>query len=422
MFAGWSLRLLVVMIVYKGFLDPGRDHWEFGYEIGHLARSIDTGHGFANPYWGNTGRSALLCPVYPYLMACVFAVFGVYTKASAFVFLGLNSFLSTVTTLPIFFIARKTFDLRTAKLAAWAWALFPYAIYFSAATMWYHSFTGLLLASILLAALFLASSDQLGAWLAFGALFGFAALTNPVIVGVAPVLGGWLWIQLARQGKRALAATTVGLLAMVATILPWSVRNDLVLHQPIPFKDGFWMEVCVGNVNGSVELWDGTEQPSGATVERDRFEKLGEISYMAEKRRRAIGYIKNHPGKYAVRSLRHVVLMWTGFWSFNQQYLKQEPFDPDNIVFLTLLSILSLIGLYHGLREVQTKARTIAYVLVLLFFPVPYYLTHVDSGFRHPVDPLLTILACSAIARWFHRPAVVADAREKTEEEELVLG
>jgi hypothetical protein len=32
-------------------------------------------------------------------------------------------------------------------------------------------------------------------------------------------------------------------------------------------------------------------------------------------------------------------------------------------------------------------------------FPVPYYLSHLDPGFRHPVDPLLVILACSTITR-----------------------
>jgi Dolichyl-phosphate-mannose-protein mannosyltransferase len=421
-FMGFALRLIVVGLVYKGFLDPARDHWEFGYEIGRVARSIDIGRGFADPYWADTGSTALLCPVYPYLMAGVFGVFGIYTRASALVFLALNSFLSTITSVPIFFIARKSFDLRTAKLAAWVWAFFPYAINFSATTMWYHSFTGLLLAMLFLVTLSLASSDQMSAWAGFGVLFGVAALTNPVILGVAPFLGGWLCIQLARQRKRVTAASAIGILAMSVTILPWPIRNDLVLHRPILFKDGFWMEVCVGNVNNSLHWWDGEEHPSGSTVEREQYQRLGEIGYMEEKRRRAIEYIENHPGRYAIRSLRHVVFMWTGFWSFNHEYLRQEPFDPENIFFLSSLSILSFAGLYRGIREARTKTVALAYLLVLLSFPVPYYLSHVDPGFRHPVDPLLTILACSAVGRWFRRPGVVTAAGERTDDKELVLG
>src|SRR4029077_10868027 len=65
--AALVVRLLVVVFVYQGFLEPGRDHWEFGYEVGMVARSIASGHGFANPFWEDTGPTALLTPVFPYL-------------------------------------------------------------------------------------------------------------------------------------------------------------------------------------------------------------------------------------------------------------------------------------------------------------------------------------------------------------------
>jgi asparagine N-glycosylation enzyme membrane subunit Stt3 len=55
-------------------------------------------------------------------MAAVFAVFGVYKKTSAFAMLMFNSVVSAATAIPVFLIARKTFDTRTAKLAAWVWA------------------------------------------------------------------------------------------------------------------------------------------------------------------------------------------------------------------------------------------------------------------------------------------------------------
>jgi hypothetical protein len=44
---GWSVRLVLVALVYKGFLAPARDHWEFAYEIGRVARSIALGRGFS---------------------------------------------------------------------------------------------------------------------------------------------------------------------------------------------------------------------------------------------------------------------------------------------------------------------------------------------------------------------------------------
>jgi 4-amino-4-deoxy-L-arabinose transferase-like glycosyltransferase len=400
-----------VALVYKGFLDPARDHWEFAYEIGRVARSIALGQGFSNPYWANTGPTALLTPVYPYFLAGIFATFGVYTKASALVFLAVNTFFSAVTSVPIFLIARKTMDLRTAKFAAWVWAFFPYAINFSGTTMWYHSFVALLLALICLLALSLGSSDRLSAWAGFGALLGVAALTNPVLVGIVPFIGVWLWVQLRQKHKRAWAAIGIGSIAMVVTILPWLIRNERVLHQPVVFKDGFWMEVCVGNVNNSLHWWDGNEHPSGSARDNAEYEQLGELSYMAAKHDRAIDYIANHPEAYALRSLRHAVFMWTGFWSFNRDYLRQEPFDPENIFFLSLVSLLSVAGLYYMFRGGRgTTARL--YLLVLFSFPAPYYLSHLDPGFRHPVDPLLVILACFALTQLRARIRVGAHTKE----------
>jgi 4-amino-4-deoxy-L-arabinose transferase-like glycosyltransferase len=395
---GCCMRLTVVALLYKGFLDPTRDHWEFAYEMGRVARSIALKHGYANPYWAETGPTALLTPVYPYLLAGIFAIFGVYTKASALVFLSLNSFISAVTSVPIFLIARRSFDLRTANLAAWVWAFFPYAINFSAATMWYHSFVALLLALLFLLVLSLESSDSPFRWAGFGTLLGFAALTNPVLVGVSPLLFGWSWVRLRQQHKRAWGAISIGLVAMVVTILPWVVRNKLVLGHPIPFKDGFWLEVCVGNVNNTMHWWDGEEHPSGSVRESAKFERLGELRYMAAKRQEALTYIHQHPETYALRTFRHVVFMWTGFWSFHREYLREEPFDPENVCFLSLLSVMSLTGLYRMLRKDYSEVG-ILYLLVLLVFPVPYYLSHVDPGFRHPVDPLLVILGSSMITR-----------------------
>jgi 4-amino-4-deoxy-L-arabinose transferase-like glycosyltransferase len=402
---GLCMRLGVVALVYKGFLDPARDHWEFAYELGHVARSITLGHGFGNPFWAQTGSTALLTPVYPYFLAGIFALFGLYTKASALVYLSFNCLFSAITSVPVFFIARRSFNLRTANLAAWVWALFPYAIDLCTTTMWYHSFGALLLASLFLLNLSLACSDDLRRWAGFGVLLGFAALTNPVIVGVSPVLLGWAWFGLWRQHKRAWRAASAGALAMVVTILPWVARNELTLGQPIAFKDGFWLEVCVGNVNNSLHWWDAGEHPSGSARESARFEQLGELRYMAAKRQEATAFIQHHPGAYALRTLRHMVFMWTGFWSFNRAYLREEPFDPENICFLSSLSLLSLAGIYRMFRGGAFRIAML-YLMVLLVFPIPYYLSHLDPGFRHPVDPLLVILACWAITETFSRRQV----------------
>jgi hypothetical protein len=389
--AGLALRLLVVAFVYKGFLDPGRDHWEFGYEAGHVARSIATGSGFANPYWGNSGPTALVAPVYPYLTSAVFLISGVYTKASALLLLTLNCLFSALTCFPVFFVALRSFGLRTAKWATWMWAFFPYAVNFSANGMWNHSLAALLLALLFLLAQHLESTDRALPWIVFGFLFGFSALVSPTILGIMPFLGGWACFRLEQQRRRWMKAATAGTLAMLVTIAPWLLRNCLTFQRPVFLQDNFWMEVCVGNLGNARHWWNGDVHPSGSVVDLHVYLRLGETGYMAEKRQQALAFITSNPRTYILRSVRRVVFMWTGFWSMNRDYLREEPLDPENILFLTSFTVLSLGGLCRAFRKVPQTATP--YFLVLVTFPGVYYLTHPDPGYRHPLDPLLVILA-----------------------------
>ena len=41
-----------------------------------VAASLAAGHGFSSPYWIPTGPTALVPPVYPFLLTLVFRVFG----------------------------------------------------------------------------------------------------------------------------------------------------------------------------------------------------------------------------------------------------------------------------------------------------------------------------------------------------------
>jgi hypothetical protein len=82
-----GLRLAVVPFLVGDRLDPARDHWRFGWETGRIARSLASGHGFGSPFFGWTGPTAWMGPIYPAMVAGVFKIFGIYTAASAWIIL-----------------------------------------------------------------------------------------------------------------------------------------------------------------------------------------------------------------------------------------------------------------------------------------------------------------------------------------------
>jgi asparagine N-glycosylation enzyme membrane subunit Stt3 len=174
-----AVRLLAVAFLYRDALNPSQDYWRFGGEVGRIARSIVQGHGFSNPYFADTGPTALEPPLYIYLLAGIFKIFGAYTKSAALAILFLNCMVSALTCIPVFLIGRKSFGEVAGSRAAWAWALFPFSIYFAAGFIWPTVFTTFLLTLLFWIALNLENSSSLVSWGGFGLLYGISALTDP---------------------------------------------------------------------------------------------------------------------------------------------------------------------------------------------------------------------------------------------------
>ncbi len=125
------LRLIVVSLNYRETPDAVYFYERFGWEMGWIARSLASGHGYSSPFFPFSGPTALMPPLYPWIIAGIFHLFGVYSTASAFVVLALNSLFSSLTCISIYFIAKHALTPRIALIATWAWALHPFSIYFS---------------------------------------------------------------------------------------------------------------------------------------------------------------------------------------------------------------------------------------------------------------------------------------------------
>jgi 4-amino-4-deoxy-L-arabinose transferase-like glycosyltransferase len=407
--AGLAIRLLVVGFLYPERLNPDRDHWRFAGETGRIAQSIVEGRGFSSPFFGQTGPTAIMPPIYPLLLSGVFRLFGTYTKPSALVMLSLDSLFSALTCIPVFLIAQKSFGKRTADWAGWTWAFFPYAIYFSADFIWVTTLATLMLALIFLAALHLEESPRASTWAGFGVLAGIGALTDPVVLSVTPLLGLWMCYRLLRKKQRWFAPALAAILAFGATVSPWMIRNYTVFHTFVPFRDNFGLELYIGNNGNTWHFAPGGFHPSSTEREMDEYRQMGELAYMRHKQAQAMALIKQHPGDFVKLSLRRAVYMWTNFWSFSSRYTEAEPLDPPNIFLCTSLTVLALAGLRRAFRE---DARIgVPYAIALFFFPVVYYITHPQDYYRRPIDPIFVVLAAFAVTSWLRDRAEKRGAR-----------
>ncbi len=389
-----ALRLVAVGFLYKDTWNDFRDHLLFGFEIGRIARSLAMGHGYGNPMLPETGPTAWMTPVYPYLLAGVFRIFGIYSRNSALVILSFNALCSALTCIPIFLMAQRSFGRSVAVVACWIWALSPYPIYISGGFVWETCLSALLLAILFLWTLQLREHGGRWQWLGFGILWGISALTNASTLALFPFLAGWalypLW-RMKGNPQQRLAATLLVVFGLAIAVLPWQVRNYRTFHTPVALRDNFWLEFWVGN-DGHSESWmDEHAHPSINDAELNDFVRRGEIRYMQEKRREALSYLAQHPEQFVTLSLRRFLYMWTGFWNFAPENLEIEFHNPANAYLATGLTAAMLLGLWQALRSAREAAWP--YVLVFVFYPLIFYITHPAMRYRHMMEPEMVVLA-----------------------------
>ncbi len=394
------LRLIVVVISYPDRLNPDRDHWRFAGETGRIARSIVEGKGFSSPLFGDTGPTAWMTPIYPYLVALAFRLFGVYSKASAIAMLLMNGIFSALTCLPVYFMARRSFGEITAIRAGWTWAFFPYAIYFSGNFIWSTVLTTFLLALAFAAGLRLEESSRMRDWVVFGLFAGIAALSDPIAISILPPLGLWMWYRASRRGGDWLLRGLIAGLAFIMIVTPWFVRNYHVFGMFIPFRDNFGLELYVGNHG---ETWHFAEgpHPSNSDEEWREYRQLGELRYMQHKQAQAVSLISRNKGEFVWLSFRRALYIWTNYWSFSRRYLQAEPFDVPGIFLTSTLTVLALWGLWLGCRNVGLSI--VPYAIALFFFPMIYYVTHLEDYYRRPADPFYVVLAVYGVSAYLQR-------------------
>ena len=389
------IRFIVVCCAFRGVADPFNAHAEFGYEMGWTARCIFLGHGFSGPFQAITGPTALVPPLYPYLLAGIFKLFGLYTPLAAFVTLLLNAIFSALTCIPVYGAARDASGDRLARWAALGWAVYPFAIYFSAARVWDYALTSLLFACLFWWAMRLHRSVGVAPWLLFGLVFGVTALSNPSVASILPFLL-LIAVHRARQiGVPSFKRALVAFATFALTILPWTIRNQRVLHMTTPLRDGFWLELYAGNIGDPTDSNSPYAHPASNPAELALYQQLGEPAYMAQKQSLALTAIRHHKLRFLDASARRFIRFWTGYWSFSPSYLQREPFDIPNVPFCTTLSLFLFAGLIAWGRN---HRHTLApFALLVAVFPIPYYLTHASMDYRQPVEPELAILVTAGM-------------------------
>ncbi len=400
---GFALRVLWIVLAHTYRFRTTEANFGFGWEIGRLAYSLANGHGFSSPFGGNTGPSAWNAPLYPWILSFTFRMFGSYSPAAAVTMLVFNSIFAALTSWTIYVTARHVFNQTVALWSGWIWALLPYTIFWSVRWIWETSLSAFLLSLLFMLTLGMEGDERPSSWIGYGLLWGVEALTNPAALSFLPFAGGWLVYQLYRRRKPFVLPSLLSAAFFWMTIMPWLVRNYETFGKPVFIRDNFGMEFRIGNNPLSEGPYVLAYHPSQSASQLAKYQRMGELAFIADQGGRARHWIAENPGRCAVITFRRVIFFWEGLPRLSKI---QGLSETKNSLFLAS-SVVAIWGLLLAIK--RRVHGVFLFASLLIFYPVVYYITFPQPRYRHPIDPELLILGVY----------VVSEARTRSQTEDL---
>lgn len=394
--AAFAVRVAYLCYSMRHFQQPSvRDDLQFGAELGSVAASIASGHGFGSPMrLVPSGPTAIFAPLYPYLLASIFKLFGNFSYTSSLVIRTIQCAFSAFACWPIYVIGKKAFGRPAGIAAAWTWVFLPGAVYFAVDWVWDSSLVALWMALLVAATFQLRGSDRTDWWMGYGALWGIGAMINPSLLSVLPFLALWAVWPLRHRFTHAAKLGVASGLFFIACIVPWTVRNYVVFHAFIPFRSNFGLEWWLDN---HTQFPDRSVHPIDYQPELDRYVRLTEIPYMEEKKQEAFAFVRTYPADAAQFILHRFVHTWLEISESPVDVWRTVPFFLKAfIIWNSTFSLLALLGALFALHSQKLFAPPLA--TVLMVYPIVFYITHTGLRYRFPIDPLMVVFAVYAVA------------------------
>jgi 4-amino-4-deoxy-L-arabinose transferase-like glycosyltransferase len=390
-------RLVFATLTESWVFPRANNSWEFGYEMGQIAASLAMGNGFSwpadVPYAGAYSPekpTAWMPPIYPFIMAGAFKTFGIFTERAAVALELFQVLLSALTCIVLYSLGKRLYHAKVGLAAAFLFAIYPSAIHFAVQKVWSTSLFTLCFVLVVLILIRCADRPDVRGGISLGAMLGFTALLDPVIIGTYPFALVWLYFK-AEADRNTTTKTMVALLiTFFLSISPWVIRNYLVFGQFALVKSNLGNELFKGNNEHATGHFTAREGDALTEAERLYLRQSDELARNRFLLLKALTFIKEHPVSFA----RLTVSRFIYYWTFTERSIRK--------ILVPLLAYAGVLTLaVVGIMLSRSNGKEFQLVLIfLLSFPIPYYFTIVGLfRYRFPLEPLLMIFAAYTLER-----------------------
>lgn len=409
----WTALLLISLCL--GLIHAGYA-WEnaVGYEHLLIAESIESGHGFSLPfkvgiYSEQTNNkyfpTAHEEPVYPVLMALLTKILGSYGRP---VVLMLQVFALFLTSIVIYFLAKKVFNYSTGLLAGAIISLSPGTRTLAESYYGPAVFAGLLVSVSALLMIRCAENQSFRRSVLLGLSLGFSSLLYAPTLSFLPVSLIFL-IDKRTLINATMKGVSVVLISSMMVLSVWTIRNYLTFKQIVPVRTNMGRSICLFNPvlaeTFAPDSIPGLKNSGPYWTARDAKEATM-FSSSDNKKKRTIylrGYEimkKDAPPNFESLNEAEIDKL---YFKKGLEFIFAEPYIFIELTYYrlsyfffsfglkkTVISVFFLIGTILNLRN----RKAVGLATLVAAYLVPYSLAIAWwYRYRYPIEPIMIIFA-----------------------------
>ena len=337
----------------------------------------------------SNGDRAIRAPLFPFLLAGILAL----TPTSLLLAHIIGCLLGTAVVGLTYGLAMRIWTDETgALIAAGIAALYPGLVIYSALLQTESLYIVFFLLALMIAYR-LQESPRTVLAICFGVCCGAAALTRAVFAGFIPILLVliiWDW----RANRQTMVRIAfLGLLAVVLTIAPWTVRNARVLHAFVPVASGGGNALLTGNnpfatgtyrTGVEFETWFDDEARRRGV---ENPEELSETERSGLSAAVAWSFIFGHPVDALALAAKKTHIFWFYPITHTDSDVELHLLAVGSDAVLFMASVLGFLSVWF------LRRRLIIPVAAVVFFWLVQTVLHAEARFRLPLIPLLALPA-----------------------------
>lgn len=394
---GLALRLLLIPVAHTW---PDRVE---NLEVTSVAQSLALGEGFSNPFASYpTGVTAHVAPVYPYIVAALYKVFGFSTGNLIKQILACAITAAIYAMLPTL-AALAGLSRHLGILAGFIGAVSIVSLDVDVAGRWEgHLATLLFVIAIVVWLRQFRSGSKLSPTQALlpGVVWGVLFLTSPSFIMVLAAL--CLAFLIRRwPDKRLIAYFATMALVSILVITPWTIRNYRTFGSLFFIRDNAGLEFYVSNAPESkitlaenVRAVFGELHPNLSKSAAETMADVGEVQFSRDYMQRFKHSVRTNPGRFIEYTVARALWMWFP--------VTRHPIR-DNVLVRDIIScaigLLSLVGLILLPRKTDPGPLTL--IVAFFSYQFVYWFVQAATRYRFPLGWIFYLFCAYALLRLY---------------------